>query len=320
MKLNKTLSEEGYVRLLEEGKYEEILSCCQDFIKRSVQNYLRNFQYYNQFSEDFLQDVYIHLHTKSLPSPAFLNACRQGNSFLFYLAKSIRNCLNTILTKEKNKRQPLIGIENFFPQMDSENQSDKFAFLEDKAYAAQTESQDLLGRLKLKFENLLKEFSETLPKIAHKLVLLLKLMARVKIQEIDLKNCFIEIKSSAIEQFFVDLGTDEVYRQREDMEIYELIYPYFQTYRNENGSPSALQRWMNAHISGDKGNKGLLDRLIIEDKLEIFKITDKKLFSDFLYLYFKSTQEKIPKIEKENTKMKVATSIQANWSVAVSKG
>lgn len=81
MMKSKPLSNEDYVKLLEEQRYDEILLACKDYIKDRVDAYLRNFHYYKQFQGDFYHEVCIHVLTKSLPSPAFLKACQNGNAF-----------------------------------------------------------------------------------------------------------------------------------------------------------------------------------------------------------------------------------------------
>ncbi|NJO00544.1 MAG: hypothetical protein HC880_01655, partial [Bacteroidia bacterium] len=97
----------------------------------------------------------------------------------------------------------------------------------------------------------------------------------------DVRRCFQGISHREAHRFLELLGADEVYRQREDKDIYAIVHPFFVKYRQEKGSPAALQRWVNQHISGDKFSRGILDMLEIRDTSNTFRISDKKLFSDF---------------------------------------
>ena len=292
--LNSSLSSEDYVGLLEQGRYAEILEHCYAFIEDKVESYLRRFYQYYQYSEDFFHEVYIHLLTKSLPSEAFLKACQEGNAFKFYLAKSIINSLNTLLSREKNKKQDVMNMESLLPQQDDGKVAlDKSSYLEDKAYTAQADSLNLLNTLKEKLAEFLDDFLITFPKIGHKLLLLLKLNGRAKVYKRDLKNCFPDIKNKEVEAFLEMLGDEGTYAQKEDIELYNLVHPYFQKYRKEKGSPKALQRWLNQHITGAKFQKGIIDDLEIRENGQVFRIQDKKMFSDFLYEYFKSQPEEV---------------------------
>ena len=100
------------VTWLEAKKYDLVLTKFQHFIQRKVADYIQGFKYYHQFEDDFYHDVYLHLRTQSLPSKAFLEACRTQNMFTFYLAKCIRNRLNTLLSKERQKHGHTTALEN----------------------------------------------------------------------------------------------------------------------------------------------------------------------------------------------------------------
>lgn len=317
MNVTKPTSNEEYIVLLEEQQYDEILLECKDYIKEKVDSYLRNFHYYHQFRTDFYHEVCIHILTKSLPSPAFLKACKNGNTFKFYLAKSIRNILNTLLSKEKNKRANMVALDNY-SGTDREFDQEKLPCFIDKSYTNQTDSQDILDQLQARFDQVLNNFVKVFPKIAYKLILLLKLQARAFIYEQDLQRCFAGIKRKDVKKFLNALGEDEDYRQKEDKEIYAVIHPYFQAYRKEKGSPAALQRWLNQHISGDKFTTGILDNLEIKEHSQSFRITDKKLFSDFLHFYFKTRVEETTqtiKTEKQTDNL-VIERLQPNWLTA----
>ena len=311
MKINQPLSNEDYVRLLEEERYEEILTNCHDYIKEKVETYLRNFPYYHQFRKDFFHEVYIHMMTRSLPSPAFLQACQNGNSFRFYLAKSVKNCLNTLLSKERVKKESIIHIESIYSLQEDTFDADKSLYFESLNLKEQTDSQDILDRIKEKFDVFLKNFGDLFPKIITKLILLLKLHARFQISESDIKNCFKEIKSKDIEKLLLALGTGDNYPRKEDKEIYEIIQPYFLEYRKEKGSPSSIQRWLNQYISGDKSSQGMIDKLEIKDQDYEFRISDKKLFSDFLHIYFKSKTEELGEVQKQTETLVPAE----NWKI-----
>ncbi len=317
MKESPPLSNQEYVELLEAQRYDEILLHCQGYIKQKVASYLRNFQYYYQFDDDFYHEVCIHILTKSLPSSAFLEACQNGNSFKFYLAKSVRNILNTLLTREKNKRKSWVAIEQLQPHQEEDFQHDRSLSFSDEASREQTDFQDILSHIRERFDQFLENFKEAFPKIAYKLILLLKLQARATIQIEDVVYCFEGMKKRDIQNFLQLLGEDQVYRQREDKEIYELIHPFFQSYRQEKGSPAALQRWLNQHITGDRHRRGILDYLEIRDRDMNFKIQNKKRFADFLHVYFKYKEEQAQAetIEAEHIWGKRP---QPNWATAIS--
>ena len=145
---NDPISDEYCVELLETRQYDAILREYQGYIKDKVEAYLRGFPYYNQFKDDFFQEVYLHLYSSSLPSPSFLKACKNGVSFRFYLAKSIRNKLNTLLTQERNKREKVVSVNNLYGNDEEEKTERSYNVMPDKSYKHQTDSQDLLGQLK----------------------------------------------------------------------------------------------------------------------------------------------------------------------------
>lgn len=285
---------EEYLNLLQEKRYEDIFLSCKDYIQQKVNHYLKDFKYYHQFADDFYHEVCIHVYSKALPNPAFLEALRNGVSFRFYLAKVIQNTLNTLLTRERNKKQNVVNYDHLCPIQNAEDEyaEDKSNVFEDTAYQNQTDSQDLLAQVKVKFERFLESFQKAFPKIAPKLTLLLKLQARACIQEFDLEACFPGIHPTDKQQFLEALGENKDYLQKDDKEIYEIIHPYFQYYRKEKGLPSALQRWLNQYINGDKSMMGILDKLTIKDQQQAFRITDKKVFADFLFLFFEENAQK----------------------------
>ena len=291
MKINSPLSNDDFIFLLKEQRYDEILVNCQEFIRKKVDTYLNKFHYYKQFNEDFFHEVCIHILTKSLPSPGFLKACEEGSTFKFYLAKSIRNLLNTLLSREKNKKQYIVDLENLYSSQGEDFDSDKSTFFMDRSFKGFTDSQDILDSIHQKFDRFIANFHQAFPKIAHKLILLLKLQARITVHLEDIQGCFPDIRKKDIKKLQHELGNDEDYRHKEDKELFTLIYPYFQSYRKEKGSPSALQRWINQHISGDKNTKGILDYLEIRESEMSYRIHDKKLFADFLHIYFRNKEE-----------------------------
>jgi hypothetical protein len=284
-----TLSHDDFVALLEQRQFEVILVQVQGYIEEKVRRYLRNFPAYKADCADYCQEVHIHLLTKTLPNASFLRACQQYNTFQFYLAKSIRNCLNTLLTKEMKVRQNMTSLDYQQGQDENDYQEDKNSRLIDHSYQYQTDTQDLFARLKHRLDSYLADFEETFPRITHKLRLLLKLNGRAVIAHEDLQACFPQISTLDIQQLYRELGHDEEYRQKEDIRIYEIICPYFQHYRKEKGNAAALQRWLNLHITGDEQRKGILVHLEIREAEDIWRIQDKKLFADFLHIYFKST-------------------------------
>lgn len=292
-----------YLQLLEDKKYEEVFLSCKDYIQQKVHQYLKDFKYYQQFNDDFYHEVCIHIYSKALPSRAFLEALRNGNSFRFYLAKAIRNMLNTLLTREKNKRDNVLNFNELAPshEGDSYDVEEKSMTFTDKSYHHQTDSQDLLEHVKDKFDKFLVNFQKVFPKIAGKLILLLKLQARIQIQENDLEVCFGKITKKDKQSILESLGQGTNYLEKDDKEIYHIIQPYFLSYRKEKGLPSALQRWLNQHINGDKYTKGILDKLEIKDTQHTFRISDKKTFADFLYVFFdeKAKKEALQRIAKE---------------------
>lgn len=283
--------EQDYLTLLQEGNYNEILLKCNDFICRKVSLYLKRFPAYEQYTNDFHQEVCIHLLSRSLPSDAFIKACQNNTTFKFYLAKSVMNTLNTLLSKERQKKQKTFAIETIASSAENESvQSDKLELLTDYQYQGQDIHSDILRKIKHKFTLFLRSFGKTFPKLNGKLLLLLKLQARAPITVNDLQACFHEITSHDSRQLLYALGIDRDYQHKEDKEIYAIIHPYFRIYRQEKGSPSALQRWLNQHITGDKNNGGIMQRLSIREVGESFLINDKRYFSDFMYDYFVNYQ------------------------------
>lgn len=296
-----SFNNDDYVSLLEAKRYDEIIEKSYEFIQKKVHNYLHKFYHYQQYADDFLHEVYIHLLTKSLPSEAFLKACQEGTNFKFYLTRTIINIINTLLKREKNKSDNYTTIEDLLPkQDDGTSNAEKASFLKDQQYTQHNESSDLLEVLQEKMKIFFLNFSETFPKIAHKLQLLLKINARIVPNEADIRNCFPNINSKDIQSFWRGLGENEQqYAQKSEIELFQSIHPYFQKYRKERGSVEALQRWLNQHISGGKGQNGILQDLTFKENDTIFKITDKKVFADFLYNYFKTQGSNEPKLEAQ---------------------
>lgn len=322
---NSLFADAVYLQLLEEKKYEEVFLSCKDYTRQKVNQHLKDFKYYHQFSDDFYHEVCIHIYSRALPSRAFLEALKNGNSFRFYLAKTIRNTLNTLLTREKNKRENVCNFDELIPtnrgEYDIEEKSMTFT---DKSYHQQTDSQDLLEQVKDKFDRFLLNFQKVFPKIAGKLILLLKLQARIQIQESDLDVCFGKISQRDKQHILESLGQRTAYLEKDDKEIYSLMQPYFVSYRQEKGQPSALQRWLNQHINGDKYTKGILDKLEIKDTQSTFRIADKKMFADFLYVFFDEKAKKEPtnagkQVSKETETVFVLKPLTANeWMPSVS--
>jgi DNA-directed RNA polymerase specialized sigma24 family protein len=307
LKINFLLTDEEYLNLLEDNKYEDVFLSCKDYIQQKVNQYLKDFKYYHQYNDDFYHEVCIHVYSKSLPSIAFLEALRSGNSFRFYLAKTIRNTLNTLLVREKNKKENVLAFDDLCPKSyEDYDMEDKSIRLVDNSYHNQIDSQDLLDQVKEKFDKFLDNFQKVFPKIASKLLLLLKLQARVQINDCDLDACFPGISKSAKRRFIESLGDKNLYVEKDDKEIYTIIHPYFTNYRKEKGLPSSLQRWLNQHINGDKYAKGILDKLEIKDQHSLFRINDKKTFADFLFIFFEEKAKKeVVNISKITLKEKV---------------
>ncbi len=286
------LAHEDLLGLLKEEKYSDILLACQDFIRQKVDLYLRNFQHYHQYRGDFYQEVCIHILTRSLPSPAFQEACQNANTFKFYLAKTVRNILNTLLNREKNKAQKMIALEGILHHNQEEQvtESDKSPVFWDKSTRDEAEVKDLLHCLKAQLDRYLQYYEAAFPRIAHKLVLLLKLHARVNINAQDLYKCFPGMPPMDVHHLLATLGKPDSYRQMEDKLIYQIIHPYFQQFRQEKGSPAALQRWLNQHITGDKYSEGIVDKITIREPDVTYQVLDKRLFADFLFAYFQEKE------------------------------
>lgn len=292
MKLHLVLSQEEYIALLENKSYDVILNKCQAYIREKVFNYLKNFQHYQDLKDDFYHEVYIQLKTKTLPSPAFLEACRRGIAFRWYLSKAILNELNTLLTRERNRRDLSVAIEGFY----SNNPDDSFehhnsVHFSDKSYLQLADSQDILNKLRHKMRSFLNSFSIVFPHLSGKLILLLKIQSRSPINDWDLRTCFPDMEKEGSQEFYNTLGNAEVYSHKTDAELYQDVAPFFKKYRKEKGSPEAMQRWLNKHISGNGENKGLLEKLEIQEGENIMKIANKKILMDFLFVYFQQSPE-----------------------------
>lgn len=281
------LSQIEFVALLENQQYKYIFEQIQTYTAEKIRNYLSQFKAYQAYQEDFIQDVFISLLSKSLPSQAFLKACKEGISYRFYLNKIIRNTLNTLLSDEKKKQSLRIEPRNEGVEIDSE----KNTWLDDKRSKSYIEHQDLLYHLQSILKNYLLDFDRAFPNISSKFRLLLKIQARFPVEIPEIKACFPKIKSKAIQAFLDLLGNETAFSQKNNKTVYEAIYPFFQKYRKEKGDARSLQRWINYHIGGSPNSQGILDKLYFEDDGKKYKIQTSQQFSDFLYLFFKHEQE-----------------------------
>ncbi|HAS38885.1 MAG TPA: hypothetical protein DCS93_00330 [Microscillaceae bacterium] len=284
------------VTWLESKKYDLVLAKHQHFIRKKVVDYIQGFRYYHQFESDFYHDVYIYLRTQSLPSKAFLEACRTQNMFKFYLAKCIRNRLNTLLSKERDKRMHTTTLEGLLGNQDDFQtiETDKSHTMAKNAYRSDAEFEDIKQRLHQQLQSILHQFIDSLPQVGYKLVLMLKVQARADVYEEDLRRCFGKVRSKDTKALLSLLNGSQ-YRQQKDIGLIQKLAPYFKKYRKEKGDAKALQRWVNQYIAGDKYTKGIIDRLTISDANYDFKIQSKRWFLDFVYEHFKNLEEgKIP--------------------------
>lgn len=285
------IDQQTIVGWLESKKYDLVLAKHQFFIRKKVVDYIGKFKYYNQFENDFYHDVYLYLQTQALPSPAFLEACRTRNMFGFYLAKCIRNRLNTLLSKERQKRMHMTALDYLPGANNSQNtDTDKLQLAAQNAHRPEADYQDLRQRLQQQFQGILLQFTESLPPTGYKLQLMLKVQARVDVSQEDIRLCFGKVRTKDTKAL-LELLNGQVYREKKDMAIISRLVPYFKKYRKEKGDAKALQRWINQYISGDKYSKGIIERLTISDKNFDFKILNKSWFLDFVYEYFKNLAE-----------------------------
>lgn len=277
---------------LESKKYDLILAKCQHFIRKKVLDYIHGFKYYNQFEGDFYHDVYLYLRTQTLPSKAFLDACKTQNMFQFYLAKCIRNRLNTLLSKERQKRMHTTTLEGLLANTEHRPaiEADKSQMIAKNAYRSEAEYEDIKQRLHQQFRTILQQFIDSLPQVGHKLVLMLKVQARANVEINDIKLCFGKVRKKDLKAL-TEMLNGQNYQQQKDIELIKELTPYFIKYRKEKGDAKALQRWINQYIAGDKYTKGIIDRLTICDQNYDFKIQSKKWFLDFVYEYFKNKAE-----------------------------
>ncbi|WP_299459405.1 hypothetical protein [uncultured Microscilla sp.] len=279
------------VAWLQAKKYDEVLANYQGFIRKKVVEYISRFKYYSQFEHDFYHEVYLYLRSQTLPSPAFMEACKTQNVFRFYLAKCIRNRLNTLLSKERQKRMHTTGLEDLLATNEGQSQeTDKLRLTTANAYCPETVYKDLQERLQTQFQIILQQFTESLPKVGHKLLLMLKVQARVDVNALDVGLCFGKLRAKA-QQKLLGLLSGQQYRQAKDIELMKALAYYFKKYRKEKGDALALQRWINQYISGDKYTQGIMERLTISDQDVDFKIHNKRWFLDFVYEYFKHLDE-----------------------------
>jgi len=288
------LSQQEFIKLLENRQYQYIFEQIQDYIAQKVDIYLHQFRAYQPYQEDFKQEVFISLLSKALPSKALLKACQEGISYRFYLNKSIRNRLNTLLSDEKKKQNLSIEQKSETMEVDFE----KNTWLDDKQSKSYSEQQDLLYYLQNILKNYLVDFNAAFPKISAKLRLLLKIQARFPLEKEEVQACFPKIKIKAVKQFLALLGNKIEFSQKRNKTVYEAICPFFQKYRKEKGDAKSLQRWINHYIGGSMQVQGILDKLYFEEEGKKYKIQTSQQFSDFLYLFFKNEKE------KQNEKLK----------------
>lgn len=285
------IDQQTIVAWLKAKKYDELLAKYQAFIQKKVVDYISKFKYYNQFEHDFYHEVYLYLRSQTLPSPALLEACQTLNMFQFYLAKCIRNRLNTLLASERKKRMHTTGLDDLLgTNEDNAIETDKLKLTSGSACRPEADYRDLHQRLQKQFQSILQQFVESMPKIGYKLQLMLKVQARVEVSRADILHCFGKVRSKD-EQKLLSLLTGQAYRQTKDKELMQALTPYFKKYRKEKGDASALQRWINQYISGDKHTQGIIERMIISDQDIDFKINSKRWFLDFVYEYFKHLEE-----------------------------
>ncbi len=276
---------------LEAKQYERVLSHCEPFLKGKVKAYLKNFPAYFQHQEDFFQELYIHLLTKTFPSQSFKEACEDEHKFRHYFTKTIFNQLNTLLQRERNQQRGSLEWERAVAPFEHDAEaSDRANWLEDKAQNNSLEAKQVLACLQTRFKQFMAQFTFLFPKIAPKLAFLLKIMARTRLSIDDLRQCFGDISATDAQQIAYDISIRSQYQEADDLEIFELFRPYFEIYRGESATAQSIQRWLNQQISGDRGRKGILEYMKMTDNGQLLEIQDKRVFTDFLHYHYQQEE------------------------------
>jgi|GEM_PF-2345281 len=281
---------------LEAAEYGQVLSHCEPFLKSKIRTYLRNFPAYYAYQDDFFQEIYIHLLVKTFPSRGFRQACEDEQKFRHYFIRVIFNQLNTLLQRERNQQRGTVAWGEAIASNNTEDEGkdkDKATWLEDKAHSNTQESQQLLACLQSRFEQFLSQFSLLFPKIATKLAFLLKITARARITAEDIKVCFTAIPASEIQEVLYLLSIKSNYQEADDLTVFEIFKPLFETYRGETATAHSIQRWVNLQISGDRGKKGVLAYMTIQDGEKLWEIQDKRVFSDFLHYHYQQEEKQV---------------------------
>ena len=293
---------------LEAEQYERVLNHCEQFLKGKIRAYLRNFPAHYQNQHDFFQEIYLHLLTKTFPSKSFREACNDEHKFRHYFTRAIFNQLNTLLQRERNHQRGTVDWEKAISPMEDEYESaDKASWLEDKAQNNSQESKQLLGCLRQRFMQFMQQFQLLFPKIAPKLALLLKLTARAEVTIADLKHCFGDISQEDAQALLNAMRVENNYQDTDDLAVFEMFKPYFEKYRGEVGNAQSIQRWLNQHISGDRGKKGILEYMKIKDGAQMWEVQDKRVFTDFLHYHYtvtEATQEQAARATSPATEKK----------------
>ncbi len=285
---------------LEAQEYAEALAYCEPFLKRKIRTYLRNFPVHYPHQADFFQEVYIHLLVKTFPSSRFKEACQDEQKFKHYFARTIFNQLNTLLKRERNQQRGMVDWEKAISPFETDGDvSDRATWLEDKAHNHTQESRQLLACLRSRFAQFMGQFQLLFPKIAGKLSLMLKLVARACITATDLKACLPNITDTDIQDIIYTFSIQSNYLEADDVQVFDMIRPYFERYRGENAHAQSLQRWINQQISGDKDKKGILAYMKIKDGEKLWEVQDKRVFTDFLHYHYHQEELNVQTFETE---------------------
>jgi hypothetical protein len=276
---------------LEAQEYEKALAHCEPFVKGKIKAYLKNFPAHYQHQQDFFQEIYLHLLTKTFPSKSFREVCDDEHKFKHYFTRTIFNQLNTLLQRERNQQRGSIEWERAIAPFENDSEaSDRANWLEDKAQNNTQEAKQFLACFQQRFRQFLQQFQLLFPKIAPKLCFMLKLTARAKVHLEDLKACFQTICVTDAQEILYQLSIKNNYQEADDLTVFELVRPYFERYREESATAQSMQRWLNQQISGDRGKKGILDYMIIQDGVHTWQIEDKRIFTDFLHYHFQQEE------------------------------
>lgn len=293
-KLLKSISAHQIAVWLEAQQYERVLEHCEHFLKGKIRAYLKNFPAYNQHQQDFFQEIYLHLLTKTFPSKSFREACDDEHRFKHYFTRTIFNQLNTLLQRERNQQRGSMEWERAVAPFENDaDAQDRASWLEDKAQTHTQEARQLLACFQLRFGQFLNQFKMLFPKIAPKLAFLLKLTARARVTAEDLKNCFGDIAIVDIQEIQYHFSIKDQYQEADDLSVFEFVRPYFERYRGETATAQSIQRWLNQQISGDRGRKGILDYMQIKDGVHFWEIQDKRIFTDFLHYHYQQEEFKV---------------------------